>query len=219
MLVEGHYREAIGDWAKAGDIYRTLFRRSSDNLEYGLRLAGAQTSAGKGQDALVTADALRNLPLPARDDPRIDRAERAAADSLGDFQRERAAAAKAIAKAQARNAGFVTAAALWDECWASQQLGQNEQAAASCEQARNLYAQAGNRDGEAHVLNSMAVGFLGRGELSQAKAKFQESLSVFRDIGDRSGVASTRANIAIVLTRQGDYKAAKRMFEGAIATF
>src|SRR5437660_7589958 len=53
------------EWDKAVEIYRTLFGFFPDNLDYGLRLASVQTSAGKGQNALATLEALRKLPPPA----------------------------------------------------------------------------------------------------------------------------------------------------------
>ena len=88
-----------------------LWRDSPDNVEYGLRLAGAQTRANKGKDALATVVELRNLPAPARDDPRIDLAEAAAAFSLGNFKLEQASAEKAASKAQTLGSGLVLARA------------------------------------------------------------------------------------------------------------
>jgi tetratricopeptide (TPR) repeat protein len=52
--------------------YQALYSFFPDNLEYGLQVASAQTTAGNGQDALGTVDSLRRLPAPLRDDPRID---------------------------------------------------------------------------------------------------------------------------------------------------
>src|SRR5437879_3519642 len=72
LWVEGRYRETTKEWDKAVEIYRTLFGFFPDNLDYGLRLASVQTFAGKGQNALVTVEALRKLPAPNSDDPRID---------------------------------------------------------------------------------------------------------------------------------------------------
>ena len=86
LLVEGQYYEISNQPDKAIAAYGSLFDSSPDNLDYGLKLAGAQTTAGKGNDALVTIAALRKIPV--RDDLRIDLAEARAAHSLSDFKRE-----------------------------------------------------------------------------------------------------------------------------------
>src|SRR5205807_5381013 len=88
LSTEGMYREAIPDWEKAIEIYRTLWDFFPDNLDYGLQLAADQVAAGKGRDAVMTVVALRKLPVPASEDPRIDLAESAAAGSLADSARE-----------------------------------------------------------------------------------------------------------------------------------
>src|SRR5437870_3734833 len=106
LWVEGRYRETTKEWDKAIEIYRTLFGFFSDNLDYGLRLVDVQTSAGKGQNALATMEALRKLPPPASDDPRIDLEEALAAASLGDYKREQAVVAKAAEDAQRCTGGW-----------------------------------------------------------------------------------------------------------------
>src|SRR5262249_50204365 len=75
-----------------------------DNLDYGLRLAAAQVSAGRGKDALATIAALRRLPPPLGDDPRVDFGEAEAYFALGDFGPAGRAAAAARARAEALGA-------------------------------------------------------------------------------------------------------------------
>ena len=62
MWVEGRYHDAMNEHEEAIKTYQSLYSFFPDNLEYGLQLASAQTSAGKGQDALGTIDSLRRLP-------------------------------------------------------------------------------------------------------------------------------------------------------------
>src|SRR5262249_44923992 len=64
LWVEGLFREATNDWEKAIGVYRSLLGIFPDNIEYGLRLASAQTSGGRGKDALATIESLRALPAP-----------------------------------------------------------------------------------------------------------------------------------------------------------
>ena len=77
LWVEGRFRESTHEWDKAIDVYRTLLGFYPDDLEYALRLAAVQTSAGRAQDARATIANMRKLPLPASADPRIDLAEAA----------------------------------------------------------------------------------------------------------------------------------------------
>ena len=88
LNVEGRLHEATRQWPKAVETYRTLWAFFSDNVEYGLRLASAQTSGGMGKDALATVDTMRGLPAPQSADPRIDLAEAQAATTLADYARE-----------------------------------------------------------------------------------------------------------------------------------
>src|SRR6185369_12645283 len=84
LLIEGRYREAIEDWPRAIEIYRSLWGLFPDNLDYGLRLVAAESAAGRPEEALAMAEALRTLPPPAAENPRIDLAESAAAGALAD---------------------------------------------------------------------------------------------------------------------------------------
>jgi eukaryotic-like serine/threonine-protein kinase len=70
LWIEGHYRESLHESSKAVEVYQTLWNLFPDNLDYGLRLAAAQTNAGKAE-ALQTIAAMRKLPVPASEDPRI----------------------------------------------------------------------------------------------------------------------------------------------------
>ena len=108
MLVEARFREINGEWEQAVGLYQMLWRAAPDNIEYGLRLANAQTRANKGKDALATVAELRGLAAPALT-IRIHLAEAAAAFSLGNFKLEQASAEKAASKAQALGSGLVLA--------------------------------------------------------------------------------------------------------------
>ena len=88
LWVEGRFRESTHEWDKAIGIYRTLLGFYPDNLEYALRLASSETSAGRPKDALATIATMRKLPLPASGDPRIDLAAANAHEVAGDFKQE-----------------------------------------------------------------------------------------------------------------------------------
>ncbi len=58
LLVEARFYETSRNWPKAIEAYQTLFSFFPDNLEYGLQLANAETTAGRGKDALKSLTAL-----------------------------------------------------------------------------------------------------------------------------------------------------------------
>ena len=121
LVVESRYQSANKDWTKAIETDRSLYTFFPDNLEYGLRLAAAQTNGGKAKDALATIAELRRLPPPVGEDPRIDLQEASADQNLGDAQRRKAAAEHAEQKAKsagmlmlAASARFTVGGALYD---------------------------------------------------------------------------------------------------------
>ncbi len=142
LSIEARYREMNHEWSKAAEIYRSLWTFFPDDLDYGLRLIEAQVSAGEGQQALQTVQALHQLPAPSRDDPRIDLAEAAAAEALSDFKREVDSTTRARTKASGQGSRFLVAQALLDQCWAQRNLGELEHAKAAGEQAQSILSAA-----------------------------------------------------------------------------
>lgn len=219
LLVEGRYREISGDWKSAIEIYRTLVQFFPDNLDYGLALSGAQVSAGLGKDALATLEILLQLPPPVRDDARIDLAEARAEESLGDFKRVQASAARAAAKAQAVGASVLLAQARGTQAWASVNLGQLDQAMALANESEKLFASADDRRGAALAATLKAIVLERMGDLVEGKRLYEESLAIYREIGNKYGVATELLNIAISLRMFGKLAAARKMIEESLETY
>jgi len=219
LFIEGRYREATREYDKAIEIYRTLFSMFPDNLEYGFRLAAAQTGAGKWKDALNTVELLGKLPAPARDDARIDYGEAASAEMVGDYRRAQAAVARAVQKGQAQGAWLLVAKVRGVECRVFTNLGQVNQAKASCEEARRIYASAGDQDGVARMLVGLAGLFEGQGDLDEGIRLQREALATFRKTGDKWGMADTLNGIARVLWKRGDFAGAKGIYQESLPIF
>jgi tetratricopeptide (TPR) repeat protein/tRNA A-37 threonylcarbamoyl transferase component Bud32 len=217
LSVEGRYWETAKQWEKAVEIYRTLWIFSPDNLDYGLRLAEAQISAGKAKDALATIQSLRTAPPPARDDPRIDLVEGRTADALGDFQREQLAAERAATKAEALGAGLLTARAKRSQGLALYNRGELPKALALFDEARRIYAASGDRGGVAWVVNNSANVVSDQGDLAGARKMYEEALKIWQETGDKHGMAAAQNNIAGVFLAEGDLTSAKRMYEKTLA--
>lgn len=217
LVIEGRYAEANEDWPRATEIYRSLFRVFPDDLDYGLRLVAVETAAGKAQAALATVAALRALPAPAREDPRIDLSEAAAAEALADFPRQRQSAAQAASRASERGARLLTAQARLSECRALRNLGQVDAGQTACEAGRVLYAEAGDSSGVADALTQSANLRFDRGDLPGARQLYEQALTTFRTLGNKGAEAGALNNLAVVLRRQGEGAAAVGLYEQVLA--
>ena len=213
LAVEGRYRETSGEWARATEIYGALLAFFPDNVEYGLRLAAAQSTGGKGREALDTLAKMRSLPPSVSEDPRIDLTEAVVAQSLGDFRVEQAAAERAAAKGSARGARLLVARARLLEAHALDRLGRTEEAVRAEDEARRIYAAAGHREGVARALNMIGNLSFSHGDLEKARTSWEEALAIRRQIGHRSGVAISAHNLGLVLWEQGDLGGARRNLE------
>jgi serine/threonine protein kinase/tetratricopeptide (TPR) repeat protein len=219
LWIEGQYREFTNDRAKAVETYRTLFDFFPDNLDYGLRLAAAQTSAGKGKDALATLDSLRKLPSPAAEDARIDLLDAGAAASLGDYKKQVASAAKAVATADSQGARLLAAQARISECSSLRYVGEPKEAIATCQEAVKIFDSAGDRGNAARALNNMAVVLMEQGDAAGARRTYEESLAATKEIGDKKSHAMALNNLAGVLRDQLDLPGSRKMLAEAMADF
>lgn len=217
LLIEGRYRETTQDWPRAVQIYWDLWSMFPDDLDHGLRLAAAQTAAGQIEEALATTDALRTLPPPASEDPRIDLAEAMAAGARADFQRQQSASARAAGKASGQKATLMVAQARLLECRALRNLGRAEPALAACAEGQRLYRAKGDRAGVAEALTHAANVRFDRGELAEASRLYEEALATYRAIGNRGAEAGALNNIAVVLRSQGDLDRASQLYEEVLA--
>jgi eukaryotic-like serine/threonine-protein kinase len=217
LLAEAHYRRATGDLDKAIAAYDTLFRLFPDNIEYGLRLAGAQVLAEKGKDAFRTLGQIRKLPSALANDPCVDLAEAHATHSLGDYARSEAAAARSAERAKQLGARLLYANARHDQCWALGRLGKIDDALIRCDESKKIFADAHDENSVANLLNSSAAYLQDQGKLELAKSQYQQALSIFRAMDDPGGVNIVLNNLAIVNRRLGDRVTARQMYQESIA--
>ena len=217
LWVEGRFRESTHEWDKAVDVYRTLVGFYPDNIEYGLRLASAQSSAGKQKDALETISKLRSLPPPANSDPRIDLVEADADEISGNFKHEKELAARALTEARNRGASLLGARAQYAAAWAALNLGEMADAARFAEVARATYIAAGDRNGEANLVRMLGTVHLMKGELSSALTSYQDSLALARKVGNRYSEAAALNQIATTLQRQGNHDTALKHYQESLA--
>jgi eukaryotic-like serine/threonine-protein kinase len=217
LLVEGQYREKAREWPVAIEVYRTLAGFFPDNAEYGLRLANAQSRGGKAKDALGTIEALKILPPPQNDDPRISLQEAQARRALGDSKGQLAAAAAASNQAAAQGSRFVEASARLSEGSAYFILGEKEKALAAWERSRQIWASAGYNGEVAKTMINTGLIWYQMGKLPEAKKRYEEALSIWRTTGNKAGEGTALANLANIRVDEGDLAAARQLFLQVLA--
>jgi eukaryotic-like serine/threonine-protein kinase len=219
LRVEALYYETRKDWPKAVETYSTLCNLFPDSLDYGLALARAQSSGGKGKDALSTLAGLARESTYAKDDPRIDLAISEAASSLEDDTLRRDAAETAAAKGARQNAKLLVARARNSECRALANLGENEKAKNVCGEARRLFAEAGDRAGMARSLHGMAEVPLNQGDLESAEKLYREALAIVREVGDKKAIGSELLNLGLIFVKRGDFATGRKLYDESLESY
>jgi len=215
--IEARFREEAREWTKAVDIYHSLWTVFPDDPEYGLHLADAQVSAGKGQDALSTINGLRKIAAPMRDDPRIDLAESNAAASLSDYKRAEAATERALLKAGQQGADGVKAEAMLRQCWAFRNLGDPERAKTAGKQAGEILERVSDLRGEARSLTCVANVLADQGQLASAYQMHERALALARKIGAQKDIAGALINLGNVQANRQMLDDSTRQYQLALA--
>src|SRR5580658_255213 len=214
LAIEARYRETNCEWDQAIRIYQLLAEQFQDNADYGLRLARAQINAGKANEAIVTLERLGKLPALAADEASVKFVQSQASEKLGDFERAQATAAEAAGVAHARGAQILEADSRALECRQLVQLSRLDQAEASCESAREIYARTGDRLGLAASMAYLAAVYCNQGNATEARRLYTQALDIDREIGNAKSDAQWALNgLAVLLMQQGDLAGARRLYE------
>jgi eukaryotic-like serine/threonine-protein kinase len=216
LLVEARLRQIEGRWPEAIEIDRALWTFYPDNFEHGLRLAAAQTAAGRGHEALETIEALRRRAPPGGD-PRIDLGEAGAAESLSDARRQQEAAGRAAVLGRGQGSLLLVAAARASEGAAWRTLSELQRAAEAYEEAREIFASAGDRGGIAQMLTEIAKLRRHEGRIAEARELNEEALAHAREIGDRRSMAVALTNLAVLLRQEGNFAMALELHREVLA--
>jgi tetratricopeptide (TPR) repeat protein len=214
LQIEGQYYSSLQDTNKAIAVYQKLFAQFPDNLNYGLRLADEQRRVNS-EDALKTVAALRRLPGPVADDPRIDMIE-SRAWTNNDYAKAQAAGRRAIEKGTAQGAHLRVARVYGILCATLGNGSSTEQAILDCKNARRSYAAAGDRNNEARALSDFAGLYYQLGQIDRAESMFQEALRMFREIGAIDGITTVSSNLGDVFLARGNLASAEHALSDAL---
>jgi DNA-binding winged helix-turn-helix (wHTH) protein len=193
--------EAEHDWPAAVETYGKLLQLHPDSVDYGLKLAHAQTNAVKAPLALATLRTLRTRNEAALLDPRVDLAEAAADSALSDFRAQLAVSIQAESRAAVQSAGLLVADARMEQGNADDMLGNWGEALRLWRLAGQVYESIGDRGGMADALNHQADLAWKKGDAENATKLFKESISLSKTIGDN-------ARMAYSLSREGTVRMA-----------
>jgi eukaryotic-like serine/threonine-protein kinase len=217
MLVEGEYYESLGNHEQAASVYHALFELFPDNIEYGLRLATAQSISGHGGQAMEVIHRMRSLPPPSSDDPRIDLVE---ARAMKDNKPAALAVVRnAMSKATDRGQKLVYGLARKEECLILLYGEHPDQATPSCEDAYNIFMAAGNRVAAADCMRLMADGIGAQGHYQQAIATYQRALEMIEGLGDHEKTGAILNNMAINYASEGKLDRAEQLYQQAKVDF
>ncbi|MGB7599215.1 MAG: protein kinase [Candidatus Sulfotelmatobacter sp.] len=219
LWMEAQYRDLNNEKPKAIELARTLADLYPDSLSYGLRLANLQDNGGDPKTAFDTLEALRKLPPPSGDDPRIDLAEATAVEALGDYKREEEISVAAAKKGESRGMRLVVAQARLYESTALHQLGDSDRASAALAQAKVLFAGSGDLKHSGMTLVWSADYLKGKGDLAGARKQAEEALVVFRQIGNQLYAGQALNEIGLVLADEGNLSEAKNYYEQALRNY
>ncbi|HWM95258.1 MAG TPA: tetratricopeptide repeat protein [Thermoanaerobaculia bacterium] len=217
QAIEARYREAAHEWEAAIRLYRGLAKAFPDNLEHGLRLAAAQTAAGRSAEAASTLERLRRLFAPLSNDPRIDLAEAVAAGFRSEYALQRDAARQAILRGSELRARLLVAEARLEEGRALHRLGELPEATGAFSEARRLFADAGDRRGVAEALRAEGELRANQADAEGARALYDQALAIHRETGDAGGAAETLKLIGVLYYGARDNDQAAAFYEEALA--
>jgi tetratricopeptide (TPR) repeat protein/tRNA A-37 threonylcarbamoyl transferase component Bud32 len=219
LWIEGRDWELNRKWDKAVEIYRTLFEFFPDNIEYGLHLAAAQEQSRTVNESLTTLAALRRLPPPDGDDPRIDLQLADVFDTKGAYKEQQAAAEAAANRARAIGATLLRARALNQEARSLEKQGKLEDAIRTAQEAIPISEQAGARAEVAKALTITGIVRFDEGNFGDAASSYNRALAMQREIGNQRGAATTLNDLANALGEQGDLSGSIKMLNQALLMF
>jgi tetratricopeptide (TPR) repeat protein len=188
---------------KALEAYQKLFERFPDNFDYGFELANLQLGLGRENDFLQTMAALRRLPTPAGDNPRLDMLDAAFEATAGRFVDALARIQAMRARAEQLGMRLAWADAGLFEARIHLALKQPAEAVAVAEKARAVYEAANDLDGIAKTLGVEAAAHEAQGDRAGVERAEKQVQSIARDLENPRQMWSFKLMLGVRMLSQG----------------
>ena len=185
------------DWPRAIEVLKSLVLFYPDDIDYGLKLAQAQSNGSDSAAALLTLSNIRRAGLSRADTARIDLLLAQKQLNVSEFREAIAAADRAIDAGTALDLRPVRARGLWIKASCLERLGKDKESSEASSESQAIYRQAGDKQGLAIAIMMAGDVLYDKGQTSEARKNFESSLQLFREIGHRR-------NMGIVLERIGN---------------
>lgn len=216
LLVQALYHETNDSWSEAIEVYRELVSLDPGSLEYGLALADSLMLMEASEEVKAQLTALRQLPPPQGDDPRLDLLEAGIAHRVSDFKAQRQLAERAIAKSIERSWPALEARARLRLAAALLRLDSTTASAEQARRARELFVAVGEPSGEARAMIEEGWALYHQEKHDLAEQLYRQALEKFRSLGNASGVGYSLNRLANVAVATGDLEAARKLYLEAI---
>ncbi len=219
LWMEARCQGFAGHWSES--IKRLLALRLLDpaNFDYGLELARAQLTSGSVEEALATIAALKSQRARESRDPRYELLAAEAAAQSGDHARSVAEASRARELARKLGANLAASRALLHEAKGLHSLGRVAEAEAALEEARKIFAAAGDRNGEAAAGVTLSHWLWLQGGFERSELNAREALAIYQKIGNRAGEAEAMERLGMNVWRRGDAAEGERLLLRGLAIF
>ena len=216
LRIEAKYYRLKPDPARAAEVLRALITFYPDELDYRYQLVEASNEAGRYRESVDTIAAMRALPAPLNQDPRIDWADMITAHKQTDFPRRLSSARALEAKARGLHADWLLAEALNREVGPLARAKQVPQAYTALKEAREICGRLGDRDCVAFSWRNEGTMLVGLGDAPKALEAFNKELEIGRQIGSITETGNALNGIGVVRNILGDLAGARDALQEAL---
>jgi|GEM_PF-2694324 len=207
------------DWQHAIDILRTLATFYPDNIDYGIRLARTQVSAGKTPDALLTlAEVKRQSPSRA-DDARVELAEAYALLHHNEFPQALATAQHAVQIGTELDQKLVRAEGLWMAAESLERMGKAQESLNASREAQTLYRAGGDKRGLAVAMLLSGDVLFDQGKIDEARKEFLPALDIFKAIGFLINVGVTQERLGNCYFAEGKLAESRDLYQQSLDAY
>ncbi|HET9208985.1 MAG TPA: tetratricopeptide repeat protein [Thermoanaerobaculia bacterium] len=215
LVIEGQLHRAGKEWSQASETYRSLWTFYPDDVEHGLQLVDCLTMGGRGTEAASTIAALRKLPPPSGQDPRIDVAEAKNSRRLADYATQLRTAQAAAAKARQSGQSLVLAQALIYQGDALVKAGKPQEAIPLFHESGEMAKKAGYQWGMGMALANLGGTYQALGDLDASERANTEALDIAQRLGSGLAIGNQLFALGQLHQARGELSEAFRMLEEA----